>query len=68
MITSKFIDADRLDPGRMKNRQASVFLCTPKSEKPTIIKWAQERSISDYLTVNILEEFLGITINYNEIS
>lgn len=61
-------DADRLDLGRVGNRPDPDLLCTPEAKKPATIRWAQERSTSNYLPINILADSLEITKNYNEIS
>ena len=52
-------DADRLDLGRVGNRPNPDFLCTDQARKRATIRWAQERSISDYLPANILASSLG---------
>lgn len=51
-------DADRLDLGRVGSRPDPDFLSTSQAREPATIKWALERSISDYLPANILAESL----------
>lgn len=51
-------DADRLDLWRVFIIPSNEFLCTDAAKDPSIQRWSQERSLSDYCPAFVKKEWL----------